>query len=73
MKELNDDFTNANVSDAKLELKDSYGETKWWDYAGTVTGTSTITKKPITTRFTCSVFYFGDTKEYSAFVVAEDY
>ena len=72
-KELNSDYTNANVSDTKLELKESYGETRWWDYTGTVTGTSTITKKPITTRFTCSVFYFDSTKEYSAVVIPEDY
>jgi len=72
-KEINDEFTNANVSDTKLELKESYGETKWWDYTGTITGTSTITNKPVTTRFTCSVFYFSSTKEYSAVVIPENY
>ena len=72
-KEINSDYTNANVSDTKLELKESYGETKWWDYTGTVTGTSTITNKPVTTRFTCSVFYFSSTKEYSAVVIPETY
>ena len=72
-KEINSDYTNANVSDTKLELKESYGETKWWDYTGTVTGTSTITNNPVTTRFTCSVFYFSSTKEYSAVVIPETY
>ena len=72
-KEINDDYTNANVSDTKLELMDSYGETRWWEYTGTVSGTSTITKKAITTRFKCSVFYFDSTKEYSAVVIPEDY
>ena len=72
-KEINNDYTNANVSDAKLELKESYGETRWWDYTGTVTGTSTLTNKPITTRFTCSVFYFEDEKDFSAVVIPENY
>ena len=72
-KEINNDYTNANVSDAKLELKESYGETRWWDYTGTVTGTSTLTNKPITTRFTCSVFYFEDEKQFSAVVIPENY
>ena len=72
-KEINNDYTNANVSDAKLELKESYGETRWWDYTGTVSGTSTLTNKPITTRFTCSVFYFEDEKDFSAVVIPENY
>ena len=72
-KEINNDYTNANVSDAKLELKESFGETRWWDYTGTVTGTSTLTNKPITTRFTCSVFYFEDEKDFSAVVIPENY
>ena len=72
-KEINNDYTNANVSDAKLELKESYGETRWWDYTGTVTGTSNLTNKPITTRFTCSVFYFEDEKGFSAVVIPENY
>ena len=72
-KEINSDYANANVSDAKLELKESYGETRWWDYTGTVTGTSNLTNKPITTRFTCSVFYFEDEKQFSAVVIPENY
>ena len=72
-KEINNDYTNANVSDAKLELMESYGETRWWDYTGTVSGTSTLTNKPITTRFTCSVFYFEDEKDFSAVVIPENY
>ena len=72
-KEINNDYANANVSDAKLELKESYGETRWWDYTGTVTGTSNLTNKPITTRFTCSVFYFEDEKQFSAVVIPENY
>ena len=72
-KEINDEYTNANVSDTKLELQESYGETKWWDYTGTVTGTNKITNKNVTTRFTCSVFYFSSTNEYSAVVIPENY
>ena len=72
-KEINDEYTNANVSDTKLELQESYGETKWWDYTGTVTGTNKITKKNVNTRFTCSVFYFSSTNEYSAVVIPENY
>ncbi|WP_424117537.1 hypothetical protein [Rothia mucilaginosa] len=72
-KEINDEYTNASVSGAKLELKDSYGDTQWWDYTGTLTGTDKITKKNVNTSFTCSVFYLGSTKSFTAFVIAEDY
>ena len=72
-KEINDEYTNASVSGAKLELKDSYGDTQWWDYTGTLTGTDKITKKNVNTSFTCSVFYLGSTKSFTAFVIPEDY
>ena len=72
-KEIDKDYTNASVSGGKLELQDTYGDTQWWDYTGTVTGTNKITKKNVNTRFTCSVFYFGNSKTFSAFVIPEDY
>ena len=72
-KEIDKDYTNASVSGGKLELQDTYGDTQWWDYTGTVTGTDKITKKNVNTRFTCSVFYFGNSKTFSAFVIPEDY
>ena len=72
-KEIDNDYTNASVSGGKLELQDTYGDTQWWDYTGTVTGTNKITKKNVNTRFTCSVFYFGNSKTFSAFVIPEDY
>ena len=72
-KEIDNDYTNATVSGGKLELQDTYGDTQWWDYTGTVTGTNKITKKNVNTRFTCSVFYFGNSKTFSAFVIPEDY
>ena len=71
-KEIDQDYANASVSGAKLELQDTYGDTQWWDYTGTVTGTNKITKKNVNTRFTCSVFYFGSSKTFSAFVIPED-
>ncbi len=46
--------------------------TQWWDYTGTVTGTDKITKKNVNTRFTCSVFYLGSSKSFTAFVIPED-
>ena len=72
-KELNEKFTNASISDTNLELVTSYGETRGWDYTGTVSGTSTITKKPVNTHFTCSVFYFSSSKEYSAVAIPDTY
>ena len=72
-KEINDEYTNANVSGAKLELQDSYGDSQWWDYTGTLTGTDKITKKNVNTRFTCSVFYTGSSKSFTAFVIPENY
>ena len=72
-KEINDEYTNASVSGAKLELQDSYGDTQWWDYTGTLTGTDKITKKNVNTSFTCSVFYFGSSKSFTAVVIPEDY
>ena len=72
-KEIDKDYTNASVSGGKLELQDTYGDSLWWDYTGTVTGTDKITKKNVNTRFTCSVFYFGNSKTFSAFVIPEDY
>ena len=71
-KEINDEYTNASVSGAKLELQDSYGDTQWWDYTGTLTGTDKITKKNVNTSFTCSVFYLGSSKSFTAFVIPED-
>ena len=72
-KELNEKFTNASISDTNLELVTSYGETRSWDYTGTVSGTSTITKKPVNTHFTCSVYYFSSSKEYSAVAIPDTY
>ena len=72
-KELNEKFTNASISDTDMELVTSYGETRGWDYTGTVSGTSTITKKPVNTQFTCHVFYFASTKEYSAVAIPDTY
>jgi len=72
-KEIDNDYTNASVSDAKLELQEAYGDSQWWDYTGTVTGTDKITKKNVNTRFTCSVFYFGNQKTFSAIVIPENY
>ena len=71
-KAIDRDYTNASVSDGKLELQESYGDSLWWDYTGTVTGTDKITKKNVNTRFTCSVFYFGNQKTFSAIVIPED-
>ena len=71
-KEINDEYTNASVSGAKLELQDSYGDTQWWDYTGTLTGTDKITKKNVNTSFTCSVFYLGSSESFTAFVIPED-
>ena len=71
-KEIDQDYANASVSGAKLELQDTYGDTQWWDYTGTVTGTDKITKKNVNTRFTCSVFYLGSSKSFTAFVIPED-
>ena len=71
-KQIDNDYTNASVSGAKLELQESYGDSLWWDYTGTVTGTDKITKKNVNTRFTCSVFYFGNQKTFSAIVIPED-
>lgn len=70
---LNKKFTDVSISDANLELTSSYGETRGWEYTGTLSGTSSITKKPITTRFKCTVFYFGSTKEFNAVAIPESY
>ena len=68
-KEINSEYSNANVTGTNLELKDSYGNNKWWDYTGTLTGTDNITKKQVNTGFKCSVYYSASTKEYWAILI----
>ena len=70
---INKKFTDESISDTNLELVTSYSETREWEYTGTITGTSNITKKPITTRFKCLVFYFGSKKEFKAVAIPESY
>ena len=72
-KKIDEKYTNASVSGGKLELRETDGDTQWWDYTGTVTGTDKLLRENVTTRFTCHSFYIGSKKSFTADFIHEDY
>ena len=68
-EEIDNEYSNAQVTDGELRLISSYGDNKEWEYTGNMTGTDRITKENVSAPFSCTAFYFGDSKEYVAIAI----
>ena len=73
-KEIDYFYTNANVSDVKLEWTNTSDDgDRAWDYSGTLTGTRKKTKQNVNAPFTCDVAYFVSSKSFKAAITVKDY
>ena len=67
-------YTNASVSDVKLELTTTADDgTRAWYYKGTLTGTDKKTNQNVNAPFKCSVAYFVSSKSFEASITVKDY
>ena len=73
-KEFDYFYTNASVSDVKLEWRNTSGDTWTWMYKGTLTGTRKKTNQNVNAPFTCDVAYTVSSKSfYAAISVKGEY
>ena len=73
-KEIDNAYTNASVSDVKLEWTNTSGSMWTWMYKGTLTGTRKKTKQNVNAPFTCDVAYTVSSKSfYAAISVKGEY
>ena len=73
-KEFDYFYTNASVSDVKLEWTNTAADgTRAWMYKGTLTGTRKATKQNVNAPFTCDVAYFVSSKSFKAAINVKDY
>ena len=73
-KEIDNAYTNASVSDVKLEWTNTSGSMWTWMYKGTLTGTRKKTKQNVNAPFTCDVAYTVSSKSFdSAITVKGEY
>ena len=73
-KEFDYFYTNASVSDVKLELTTTADNgTRAWHYKGTLTGTRKETNQNVNAPFECDVAYFGGSTGFKAAITVKDY
>ena len=66
-------YTNASVSDVKLEWTNNSDGTWTWYYKGTLTGTDKETNKNVNAPFECDVAYFDGSKSFKAAISVKEY
>jgi flagellar basal body-associated protein fliL len=70
-KEIDNAYTNASVSDVKLEWTNTSGSMWTWMYKGTLTGTRKKTKQNVNAPFTCDVAYTVSSKSFDAAITVK--
>ena len=70
-KEFDYFYTNASVSDVKLEWTNTSGSMWTWMYKGTLTGTRKKTKQNVNAPFTCDVAYTVSSKSFDAAITVK--
>ena len=70
-KEIDNAYTNASVSDVKLEWTNTSGSMWTWMYKGTLTGTRKKTKQNVNAPFTCDVLYTVSSKSFDAAITVK--
>ncbi len=70
-KEIDYFYTNASVSDVKLEWTNTSGSMWTWMYKGTLTGTRKKTKQNVNAPFTCDVAYTVSSKSFDAAITVK--
>ena len=70
-KEIDNAYTNASVSDVKLEWANTSGSMWTWMYKGTLTGTRKKTKQNVNAPFTCDVAYTVSSKSFDAAITVK--
>ena len=70
-KEIDNAYTNASVSDVKLEWTNTSGSMWTWMYKGILTGTRKKTKQNVNAPFTCDVAYTVSSKSFDAAITVK--